>query len=180
MKVEVEEISRGRRFLFAQTWAEMLETWKSDSSLFTQTLCDHPFRAVAWETPKLTQTNLEHPFECAVIDSPSLAQIRPNPKPFQAYFRPSAEVVTFPNLGQDALLVVPTPQGSREHYAHLATFLRHAPASQKQSFWESMAQAVEKRLGSRPVWISTAGLGVHWLHGRVCWTPKYYRYQKYC
>ena len=35
------------------------------------------------------------------------------------------------------------------------------------------------RLGGKPVWLSTAGLGVGWLHVRLDDRPKYYRHAPY-
>jgi hypothetical protein len=38
---------------------------------------------------------------------------------------------------------------------------------------------MEKRLSASPVWLSTSGLGVYWLHVRLDTHPKYYQYQPY-
>lgn len=35
------------------------------------------------------------------------------------------------------------------------------------------------RVGTRPVWLSTAGAGVAWLHVRLDDRPKYYSYRPY-
>lgn len=35
------------------------------------------------------------------------------------------------------------------------------------------------RLGVRPVWLSTAGMGVSWLHVRLDARPKYYGFAAY-
>jgi protoheme ferro-lyase len=45
--------------------------------------------------------------------------------------------------------------------------------------WRLVAEAVEARLGSAPMWLSTAGLGVHWLHVRLDSRPKYDRHRVY-
>ena len=39
--------------------------------------------------------------------------------------------------------------------------------------------AVQRRLGTKPVWLSTAGAGVSWLHVRLDDRPKYYGYAPY-
>jgi len=38
---------------------------------------------------------------------------------------------------------------------------------------------MQKQISDRPTWLSTAGLGVYWLHLRLDSRPKYYRYQPY-
>jgi hypothetical protein len=39
--------------------------------------------------------------------------------------------------------------------------------------------AVAARLSARPLWLSTSGLGVAWLHVRLDSRPKYYSYAPY-
>jgi len=46
-------------------------------------------------------------------------------------------------------------------------------------FWKLVGGAMERRLGPRPVWLSTAGGGVAWLHVRLDDRPKYYGYAQY-
>lgn len=85
----------------------------------------------------------------------------------------------FQNLGGDALLIVPAQRGSIECYSHLGAFLREAPSEQKQMLWQAVAGAVQENLSETPKWLSTAGLGVSWLHIRLDSRPKYYNYVPY-
>lgn len=85
----------------------------------------------------------------------------------------------FPNLRGDALLVVPSPRTGNDAYGHLAAFLRHAPHQQLDEFWPVVSTAVKSRLGDHPLWLSTAGGGVAWLHVRLDSRPKYYGYSPY-
>jgi len=43
----------------------------------------------------------------------------------------------------------------------------------------STARAITARLSDRPLWVSTSGLGVAWLHVRLDARPKYYQYTPY-
>jgi hypothetical protein len=91
-------------------------------------------------------------------------------------------VVTFPNLGRDAVLVVPLPLGPSSGYSHLASFVRQASSAQNHALWKATGRAMERRVrenGSRPTWLSTAGGGVPWLHVRLDDRPKYYSYAPY-
>jgi hypothetical protein len=134
-----------------------------------------PFVAFRWETPPLTATTIDQPFECLLHDSPDL-DVPANPTDFQNYFQPDVEVVSFENLGADALLVVPCPISRSANYSHIGAFHRSAPHSQQHAFWITAVRAVQARLGSQPLWLSTAGGGVDWLHMRLDKRPKYYRH----
>jgi hypothetical protein len=98
---------------------------------------------------------------------------------FAEHFRPDRSVVTFDNLGGDAMLIAPCPGGERSNYSHLASFVATAPAPQQDALWQAVGRAMEKRIGARPLWVSTAGLGVAWLHVRLDDRPKYYRHAPY-
>ena len=93
--------------------------------------------------------------------------------------RGKAEVVTFANLGRDAILVVPCPVAEFSAYGHLAAFVRFAPEQQRHALWKSVGAAMAGRVGAKPVWLSTAGAGVSWLHVRLDDRPKYYGFGSY-
>jgi hypothetical protein len=61
----------------------------------------------------------------------------------------------------------------------LAAFLREGPSDQVHDLWHRTARAVRENLGAKPMWLSTAGLGVAWLHIRLDSRPKYYRFDGY-
>lgn len=113
-----------------------------------------------------------------------LERISPDPESFLTVLQAAGAsdlVASFPNMGGDAILVVPKPQVGRVGYGHLGTFLRAAPEKQQHALLETLGRAVEvclRRPGSR-LWISTAGLGVPWLHIRLDSRPKYYKHQPY-
>jgi hypothetical protein len=61
----------------------------------------------------------------------------------------------------------------------LAAFVRHAPQRQRQALWQTVGEAMARRIGHQPVWLSTAGAGVAWLHVRLDNRPKYYSHGPY-
>jgi hypothetical protein len=165
------------------SYANLLNLWQNDfefRSYFIQLLLASPFSAFRWETPAVTIARVNQPFEFVLLDSPDLAT-RPDPGAFAEHFAgaQAGGVVEFPNLGGDAMLVVPCPDNEPSDYAHLAAFLRHAPVAQQHALWQAVAAAMQRRLGSRPVWLSSAGGGVAWLHLRLDDRPKYYGYAAY-
>ena len=165
------------------SYADVIHQWQNDAgfrSFFIDLLVGSPFSAFRWETPPITTATANHPFEFVLLDSPDLAS-DPDPAAFAEHFIDMAPggVVEFSNLGRDAIMVVPCPDDPLSKYGHLAAFLRHSPEPQQHSLWELVGAAMQRRLGPRPVWLSTAGGGVAWLHVRLDDRPKYYGYAPY-
>ena len=180
--------ARGRRVVLEREGApvprgRVLALWQKDPvfrAFFMDVLAAMPLDAFRWETPPVTRHNLDRPFEFVLLDAPELARA-PDPSDFEQHFgnAASGEVVAFMNLGGDALMVVPTPAEPRSAYAHLAAFTRGAPTEQQHLLWQRAGVALENRLGEEPVWLSTAGTGVPWLHVRLDTRPKYYLHAPY-
>ena len=166
------------------SYAEVLNLWSEKEdfrSFFISLLADSPFSAYRWETPPITKNNLDRPFEFVLLDSPGLASY-PDRRTFADYFTTddvNDGIVVFENLGGDATLVVPSPGDATSDYGHLAAFVRSAPDAQQQSLWRIVGQTVRQQISERPIWLSTAGGGVAWLHVRLDCRPKYYGYVPY-
>jgi hypothetical protein len=179
---------RGLRFALdvdarSATFADVMRGWQCDAgfrSLFNSLLADSPCSAFRWETPPVTNTTVRRPFEFVLLDCPGLAR-HPDPEAFAEHFGVGAntEVVEFSNLGGDAIMVVPYPMAEASAYGHLAAFVRQAPEQQRHALWRSVGEAMARRIGSKPVWLSTAGAGVSWLHVRLDDRPKYYGFAPY-
>jgi len=137
------------------------------------------YDAFFWEHPPLKRSNLDSQAEFVLIDSPALARIDPDPSPFRSHFRDDAEIVAFPSLGGDALLIAPAPREPLIACAHLASFVRNATASQVQDLWREVGRAMREAVSNRNLWLSTSGLGVSWLHVRLDSYPKYYQHRPY-
>lgn len=167
----------------AVAFADALRLWQTDESwrsFFIALLAESPFSAFRWETPPITAATVSRAFEFVLLDSPGLAA-RPDADAFAEHFRTAAPLsaVEFQNLGRDATLIAPHPSGPHSAYGHLAAFVRHAPQPQQHALWQLVGSAVERRLSVKPVWLSTAGAGVSWLHVRLDDRPKYYGYAPY-
>ena len=150
-------------------------------SYFADLLGDAPFEVYRFETPPVALDNSDRPFEFVLVDSPSLER-RASRRAFQDRFDAAGfdeAVLTFANLGGDAMMVVPCPLDDDEAYGHIAAFAQRAPADQQDALWQAVGAAMARRLSDRPVWLSTAGGGVPWLHVRLDDRPKYYAYRPY-
>jgi hypothetical protein len=173
---------RGWQFTFDASYADVLRGWQGDAGFrtsFNALLTEAPYEAFRWETPAVTTATLAQPFEFVLLDSPGLAR-RPDPEAFAAHFAGAEGMVAaFPNLGGDAILVVPCPLTEASAYGHLAAFVRRAPEEQRHALWQRVGAAVAQRVGTRPIWLSTAGAGVWWPHVRLDDRPKYYAHAPY-
>ena len=179
--VRVRTLVGGRPLSYAET----VELWTGDASFrawFSHLLINASFEAYCWETPPVVRSNIDREFEFVLVDVPALCHFRANPRPFAEQFArcdPGSSVAAFSNLGGDAFLVAPVPMGATSAYSHLASFLRVAPREQSHALWQAVGAAVKEHVGDDPLWVSTAGLGVSWLHIRLDSHPKYYRFDPY-
>jgi Family of unknown function (DUF6940) len=162
------------------SYFDVIELWCSDvefRSFFIALLADSPFTAFRWETPPVTSTSGDRNFEFVLLRSTALE--RPGDRTAFAGHFDETDVVTFPNLSGDATMVVPCPTIEDNVYGHLASFIRRAPESQTHRLWQAVGAAMQKHLCDRPIWLSTAGMGVSWLHVRLDSRPKYYGYEPF-
>ncbi|MCW1922158.1 hypothetical protein OKA05_06315 [Luteolibacter arcticus] len=160
----------------------LLETDAEFREFFTLSVQQAGYDSYFWEAPPVTFSTADRPFEFVVVEGASLEFLRPDPKPFSGHFaaRAGDSVIDFPNLGGDAHLVVPTPVAADwGYYTHLGRFLREAPSSQIDAFWQTLGKCMRHRVSTSPLWLSTAGMGVSWLHFRLDSRPKYYRHKAY-
>jgi hypothetical protein len=70
------------------------------------------------------------------------------------------------------------PIWPHEQFAERGRVGRHVAGP---DLWSAVGRTVASRRAASvdPVWVSTAGLGVHWLHVRLDDRPKYYRHRPF-
>lgn len=170
-------IQDGRALTFSQLF-ELLQNDRDFTAWYTDQLRESPFPAYFWEHPPLDRSNFESSVEFVLVNAPMLETLQPNAEAFRSYFADD-KIVTFRSLGGDATLIVPSPVDASSGYAHLAAFLRTAPDRQVHALWQDVARSVADSLTDKPMWLSTSGLGVAWLHIRLDSSPKYYQHQPY-
>jgi hypothetical protein len=178
-------------------WGEVLDLWRSSPEFaleFQRTLARSPHAAFHWETPPLSLASRSTAvFECVTLPAPHLEGIASDPRVFATHIggalQGSGRAVSFPNLGGDATLVSPCEDARAVStrdlgaYSQLAQFARHASAEQAVVFWRATAKAVDDLIArgaaAKPIWVSTEGSGVAWLHVRLDARPKYFHWSKY-
>ena len=151
-----------------QDWIDKMKTSNEFINVFIEALQESEYEAYFWEVGPVNNSRLNEQLEFVLVNSSSLLKLKPDRYTFDQHFQKGRPVVSFPNLGGDAHLVVPSPISSDlTTYAHLANFVRNAPRDQVVSFWMSVADNYERLIGDETKWLSTAGLGVSWLHVRI-------------
>lgn len=160
-----------------ETYLELLQNSPKFREVFIQVLSEIPFEAFRWETRPLTGDNASQAFECVVIDSPELI-VAPDIKPFKDKFLAagSDDVLTFNNLSGESTLIVPSQVRKGVDFSHLAKFVENAPRELQHKMWIQVGRMLMSLINESPVWLSTAGSGVAWLHIRIDQEPKYYRH----
>ena len=186
---QAEQIDRGVRLQLSSNGSPMsfqelfdgLATDLGFISWYTELLAGSNFVSFFWEHPALTIDDMQKDAEFVLIYAPALTGLRADQNTFASQFEnaPSETVLVFDNLGGDARLVVPHAAEGAQSCAHLAPFVRAASAKLVCAFWQAVGKAVIESVSDAPVWLSTSGLGVSWLHARLDSRPKYYQYAPY-
>lgn len=163
------------------TWRDVLNAWSESDEFvayYSDLLVGSPFDAFRWETPRLNEAGLEDVFEFVLVQSSGLGG-HADSSDFEEHFESEDSVVTFGNLGRDCVLVVPRPLAEWDDFGHLAAFLRSGTQEQIRCLWRETSTAVLERVRTGALWLSSAGVGVPWLHLRIDDRPKYYAYAPY-
>ncbi len=172
-------IEQSGQVLTVRQFLTLLAEAAAMRSYYSQLLAESPFQGFFWEHPPLAESGLDLPYEFVLVSGDELLRMAPQPTAFAEYFQAAEPAVSFSNRGGDARLVVPAPLGPPSQYTHLAVFVRQAPEAQQNAFWQLVAEEALRLLPSGKHWLSTAGMGVSWLHVRLDTHPKYYRYAPY-
>lgn len=165
------------------SYAEAIGLWQNDAvfrAFFISLLSDSPFTAYRWETPSITNGTANRPFQFVLLNSPGLSRV-PDHATFAQQFADAGidGVVVFENLSKDSTLIVPAAESARSAFDHLAAFIRSASEKQKHALWQAVGLTMQSKISAKPLWLSTAGGGVAWLHVRLDSRPKYYGYGPY-
>lgn len=82
------------------------------------------------------------------------------------------------NLPKDTILVIPKPRKNK-NFTNIFYFMKEASNLQQKELWKLVAKQTRKMLkDNENLWISSQGLGVNYLHIRICSFPKYYENSK--
>lgn len=178
--VTFESLKGGRRLM----WADTMSLWANPefALFYSDVLAATPFDDFFWECPPMTIARAtELPFEHCAIKAKRFRAA--DASAFSEHLRAAgstAGATSFANLGGDTQLVSPCERGPHSHYGHIAAFVRNAPDEQKAQLWACVSTSMQEVLGRKrsdiPLWVSTEGSGVPWVHVRLDGRPKYYHH----
>lgn len=171
-------LEKGDRISFAK-WAELIQNSNEFILFFIDLLRKVEFEGYFWEVKSTNKTEWHNTFEFVIIKSRKLPSIEAKNTAFKEFFNTKDAAISFPNLGGDALLVVPIELVNTKHYGHLAAFIRNGDKLKVIGFWKKVGASYQDSISENYIWLSTAGLGVPWLHIRIDKTPKYYRHSDF-
>lgn len=164
------------------TFQNAIELLKNDNEFilfFNELLRTSPCEAYFWEVKPVNINALQDEFEFVLVNSSTLLKIKADSSAFAKHFTGNKYTTSFSNLGGDSKLIVPVGITEAENYSHIAKFVRNAPQEQIIAFWNLVGNEYSKAMSHDTKWLSTSGLGIHWLHVRIDSYPKYYNYQPY-
>lgn len=174
------KIKEGEKYL---SFRQVFERWQSANDFrdfYIKVLQSVEYDAYFWEHPPLTMDDLDEHYEFILHKSNGLNQRAVDTRSFADFIHQDKLVTAFPNLGNNAYLVVPTLQGEVDNYRHLAQFVRTVNANQSHSLLIKIADLIVAEIEQHgTIWLSTSGLGVIWLHVRMDIRPKYYQTKAY-
>lgn len=163
------------------THRQVHQLWLEEDSFalfYSKLILDAGYSGFCWETPAIRLKNLDEIHEFVVIQSNAHSNIIQNWGAFTEHFQSKKLATSFMNLGKNGRMVSPVPDTSFNG-ASIASFLKTASDKRLIALWRLVGKEVLGSITHSPIWLSTAGLGVSWLHIRIDTRPKYYRYMPY-
>ena len=195
--VRADASGRGTSSGSRLTWLQVLSLWQTTqafATIFSQALSTLRFPDFFWEAvPVAWEEVRETVFECVIIDADGeLLSRQADSALFDQHLKRGrgsssptrSAIATFPNRRRDAMLVAPRRIGSAERtaYSNLASFVRAAPPGQQAALWAAVAEEFRRALmvqPARPLWLSTDGRAVPWLHVRIDTASRHIKYEPY-
>jgi len=179
------------------TFQEVFDNW-SDShdfrTLFTEIIKnahdEHNFPGVFFESPPVQIKDVDSNYEFVLVKTGAFVSAKAERgfRDFKDKIEDDScrdgelEACSFGNLSGDAKLVIPRGRdGERKQhkYTDIMNFILRGDPKEVDDFWKATGNACKERISDRPMWISTCGTAVDWLHLRLDSRPKYYSYRPY-
>lgn len=155
-------------------WSEVLSQWESGNYPKIPKNIKSPF---FWRTSVL-KSKKDLVYKEEFLEDEKLLHKKQDLKTFEEKFKKEKYAVSFPNLSGDTILVVPVPRKGKR-FTNMFYFMTNASEIQKKELWKKVAEQAKEFLKTNEnIWISTHGLGVNYLHVRICNNPKYYENSK--
>ena len=167
----------------SKNWSVVLDEWENGGYPKIPSHIKNPF---LWRT-SVINNNLDLPYkEEHIEDKRLLTMSKQNYLPFLN--KPSSLLskknenkkyaIASINLPKDTILVIPKPRQNK-NFANIYNFMKNASNIQQKELWILVAKEAREMLKKFDnIWISSQGLGINYLHVRICSFPKYYEKSK--
>jgi hypothetical protein len=157
-------------------WSEVVDNlcyYPRFRERLVEQLNEVPFQRYKWECNPFNPKK-DSPFEFVCVSDTSLPK-KPDPSKLLDYIT-DAEVAVYKNLKKTSTLISPGLLTNAD-CATISSFMRTAKAEDQHALLIALGKELEKR--KKPVWVSTAGAAVPWLHIRLDPRAKYYKHKPY-
>ena len=157
-------------------WNQVLEEWENGNHPKLPTNIKKPF---LWRTSVINSKVNKKYKEEFLEDIRLESHTRQDLQTFKEHFKKNNKyAISFPNLSKDTVLVVPQPRQGKQ-FTNLYYFMKNASVVQQKELWKLVVKEVRKMLQKHEnIWVSSQGLGIDYLHVRICSFPKYYENSK--
>ena len=138
------------------------------------------FENVYWEFPPYYKTTTQSKAQFVFMSTSSFGKA--DSENFKEHLsnRETGEIVVFNNLSGDTKLISIASKNNNDMFCHIMQFMKNAPSEYKHNLLIKIGCEMLKYSNSTsPIYLSTHGHGVSWLHIRICNRPKYYTYKEY-
>ncbi len=143
---------------------------------------DSKYENVLWEFPPYSSSTKNNKAEFVIIGSAIFPPS--NPQAFADQFNETNEinksVVVFDNISGDCKLISPVPDIMNDKYmGHIMSQIKYGNTDTTHQLLKTLGDIVSAYNNDKPLYVSTHGYGVPWLHLRLCDKPKYYHQKEY-
>lgn len=137
---------------------------------------DSQFTDVFWEFPQYSANTSNNLAEFMLIESFPFGQADSSSFAEHLKNKEDNQVVIFKNLSGDTkLIAINSHNTGNQTFCHIMEFMKKTSYENKHNLLIKIGKEMIIYTNStKPVYLSTHGHGVPWLHVRICSKPKYY------
>ena len=108
------------------------------SDLIIRIMKESEYDGFYFETKKINKKKINDPFEFVLVETTSFRNYSPQPDAFKDHFKnASKNIVSFPNLKKNSILVSPVPNSSinNKFMIHLSEFIKNVDIAVAKELW---------------------------------------------
>ena len=187
---DIKSVNKGNgyKYIFKkEKWKDILGKTpnRKFQKEFINILKNSPYNSYYFQTPNIRSLN--DPIEFVLIKSETLHKKTADWTKYKEYMKRKPRnrtSLSFDNLSGNTKLVVPFNKKENIKYGHLKDFILNASKEEIRDILLKVGEEVENYKNNsitneKPLFLSTHGDGVPWLHFRIESSPIYYLYKPY-